>query len=178
MQTTLISLTSRHSIKLKTRRSTQTDIVIDPHTKLSTNNHSTWNLLYDTKNSLKEVTLQNTNDKTCQTKMTFLNTNKITSRYKIEFSRKKSHILILTVHANQNTTPKPLNKENFPAALLDTDLKLQREIDQLIVKTQSTSIKRLKELINEIESNLLILKSETQMYERFETSFFKKLRKK
>ena len=100
----------------------------------------------------------------------------------MEYERKKryeNHINILIAHSEANTTPNSLSRNNFPSALITTDIIPNRTLNELIETTQQQYIqitmKRLQELIIEIETNLLKIKKDLQIYKLFDDEYFDNL---
>jgi hypothetical protein len=118
-----------------------------------------------------------------QTIMSFYNNKeKILNLFKNEYERKKryeNHIAILTPHKEANTTPKNLNNKQFPSPLIETDIKLTQEFEKIIKECQEkimgTTIIRLKQLIKDIEIELLKIKKELSIYDLFNDEYFTEL---
>ena len=144
---------------IKTNNSeSQTEITINPTADTNNITTSEWKEIIDnhlnthqdsnttnTKNN-NNIELIETNS---QTKISFIQNESIKlNQYKIEFQRKlryENHVNILTAHTNNNTTPEILNESNFPAALINTDIIMQKRRSEIIKMT----IERLKEILIE-----------------------------
>jgi hypothetical protein len=112
------------------------------------------------------------------------NKDKTLNLFKNEYERKKryeNHIAILTAHKEANTTPKNLNNKQFPSPLIETDIKLTQEFEKIIKECQEkimeTTIIRLKQLIKEIDIDLLKIKKELSIYDLFNDEYFTELTK-
>ena len=149
---------------------TQTDTTIKPDDKLSNSKTNPWSIITDN-SVIKIFKTQETNNKissNTQTQISFCtNKDKLVNKFKLEYERKKryeNHINILIAHSEANTTPNSLSRNNFPSALITTDIILNRTLNKLIETTQQQcmqiTMKRLQKLIIEIEINLLKIKKD------------------
>ena len=165
---------------------TQTDTTIKPYTTLTNSKLNPWNLIKDKNITDVKRNLDSSKPSTnTQTIMSFYNNKeKILNLFKNEYERKKryeNHIAILTAHKEANTTPKNLNNKQFPSPLIETDIKLTQEFEKIIKECQEkimeTTIIRLKQLIKDIEIELLKIKKELSIYDLFNDEYFTELTK-
>ena len=79
----------------------------------------------------------------------------------------RNHIRILETHLESNTTPKALDRNQFPNAILKHDSQLNDEIESIILDTQkqimNTTITRLNGLVQELEKEMLSLQPVTEI---------------